>query len=794
MPHMRKHWLPVYCFYLICAMVITWPLVTRLDSHLAGFAYGDSTERAHHVWWLVHALRTGQPLFWLPNLGWPDGVAGITLLGHPLQHIPAALLALVLPLPVADNLAALLQMALMGSGMYALGLQLTRGSRPAALVGGLVYMAAPHFQAHLAVGHTIQHSLAFAPFFVLALLRLREAGGPSRRRWFVAGALSFALISGGHALNSIYMMLPLATLILLQRLICRDWRGLAQALLVCLAGTLVQLIFILPVAVETLGNEAYTGSGGNVIYSLDLLGIVTPSLYHPLYGQLEFTHRVLGSHIGERSAWIGVMAGALVLVALVRGQGRFWSGLALLSWVLALGPLLNVQGEPLTVRADTHSSFVTLPLAFLQDLPLMSIARTPGRFAAGLALAVACLATLGTAQLLASPRMRKRQARVLLVVLLLAAIGFDYQWFWPFPTRDASVAPEIAALGQRSGIRAVLDVPLQDRVPRNEALWLQTAHHLPLIGGHVIRGSPVNPARLALLEQTLDPALLQLAGADVVIVHLHHATSELVRLAEEQLGPALYRDSSYAVHATPATAAGPLPFLAPGPSLQLDKAVDVPLHAAQPGWLDLAADLWPGGRDLEILLDGVPLQRWSWPAGRGAGRQASLPVQAGAWHMLTIAPTPACSRVASPAMGCRQELLDRFTMRLVPLAQRQARFDEGVTLRAGSLPERASAGAELVLRLHWQFDQGRDENDARFVHVFDAAGQLIAQSDETLATLPAGSQLSERIVLSLPGGLPAGTLRVLLGWYRHPHLARLALLEPADADNDLFLLGSVELE
>lgn len=791
---MRGHWLSVFLFYLFCSIVITWPLVTRLDTHLAGFGYGDSLERAHHVWWLSHALRTGQPLFWLPNLGWPDGVAGITLLGHPLQHIPAALLALVLPLPVADNLSALLQMALMGPGMYALGLQLTRGSRPAALVGGLVFMAAPHFQAHLAVGHNIHHSLAFAPLFVLALLRLREAEGQSRRRWFVAGALSFAFTSGGHALNSIYMLVPLATLLLMQRLVQRDWRGLAQTLLMCLAGALVQMIFILPVAAEILANEAYTGSGGNVIYSLDLLGIVTPSLYHPLYGQLEYTHRVLGSHIDERSAWIGVVAGALALVALARGQGRFWFGLALLSWVLALGPLLNVQGEPLTVRAETHASFVTLPLAFLQDLPLMSFARTPGRFAAGLALALACLATLGTARLLASPRMRKRPARVLLVVLLPAAIGFDYQWFWPFPTGAASIAPEIAALGQRSDIRAVLDVPLQDRVPRNEALWLQTAHQLPLIGGHVTRGSPVNPARLALLEQTLDPALLQLAGADVVIVHLHHAPPELVHLAEEQLGTAIYRDSSYAVHKTPATTAGPPPFLAPDPSLQLDRAMDIPLYAAQPGWLDLAADLVPGGRDLEILLDGVPLQRWSWSAGPGDRRQASLPVQAGAWHMLTIMPTPACLRVASPAMICPREALDHFTMRLVPLAQRQARFDDGVTLRAGALPERAAAGDELVLRLHWQFDKGREDLDVRLVHVFDGAGQLVAQSDEAIGALPAGSRRSERIALPLPERLPPGTLRVLLGWYRHPHLSRLALLEPADSENDLFLLGSVELE
>ena len=75
----------------------------------------------------------------------------------------------------------------------------------------------------------------------------------------------------------------------------------------------------------------------------------------------------------------------------------------------------------------------------------------------------------------------------------------------------------------------------------------------------------------------------------------------------------------------------------------------------------------------------------------------------------------------------------------------QARFAEGVTLLAGSLPARVAVGDELVLRLHWEFAQGRDDLDVRFVHLLDAEGRLVAQSDETLGLLPAGSQLSERI-------------------------------------------------
>ncbi len=791
---MRPRWLPVYIFYLLLAAIITWPLVARMDTHLAGFGYSDSPERAHHVWWLVHALRSGQPLFWLPNLGWPDGMAGITLLGHPLQHIPAALLALALPLLVADNLALLLQTALMGLGMYALGLRLGGGSRAAALVGGLVFMAAPTFQAHFGEGHNVHHSLAFAPLFVLALLRLRSATGPSRRRWFVAGALCFALVSGGHALNVIHMLLPLTTLLVFKRLLQRDWRGLTQLLLLCLAGALLQLLFVLPVFSTTLESPAYTESGGDVRYSLDLLGVITPSFYHPLYGQLGFTREVLGSYIGERTAWIGLVAGSLALLALLRGRGLFWLGLALLAWLLALGPILNLLGNPVTVRVDDHASYVTLPSVIFKGVPLLQLSRTPGRFSYALALAIACLATLGAAQLFAQPRLRSRLRQTLLLTLLLAAILFDYQWFWLFPTLNATIPAEITALGQRDDLRAVLDVPVRNRSPDKEALWLQTAHQLPLLGGHVTRESPANPARLELLEATLHPALLRHAGADIVIVHRRYAWQHLLSLAEAQLGPPIYQDEIYAVYETPATDAAP-PLHAPlESSLRFKESFEVPLYAPQDGWLDVSADMWAGGRDLLLLLDKVPLQRWSWSLQEADLKHVSLPLRAGAWHMLTFVPEPACLRALAAGLVCPEEALERFTLEFVPTALQQARFAEGVTLLAGSLPAQADAGNELVLRLHWEFAQGRDEHDVRFVHLLDDEGQLVAQSDETPGLVPAGSQLSERIVLTLPVALPPGEYRAWLGWYRYPQNTRLPLLEPADARDDILPLGVVRID
>ena len=99
-----------------------------------------------------------------------------------------------------------------------------------------------------------------------------------------------------------------------------------------------------------------------------------------------------------------------------------------------------------------------------------------------------------------------------------------------------------------------------------------------------------------------------------------------------------------------------------------------------------------------------------------------------------------------------------------------------------------------MLRLHWDFAQGRDDLDVRFVHLLDAEGRLVAQSDETLGLVAAGSQLSERISLALPAALPPGEYGAWLGWYRYPQNTRLPLLKPADARDDILPLGVVRID
>ncbi|MBZ0278616.1 MAG: hypothetical protein K8I60_20885, partial [Anaerolineae bacterium] len=590
--------LAVYGCYLLLALLITWPLVTVLGSAFAGYSFGDAHEMSRHIWWMKHALQTGQPLFFQPLLGYPDGIEGVILWSDPLQFFPGWLLAFVLPLPAAYNIFILLTLALNGWAAFFLVRKLTGATLPAFL-GGLIFMTAPVMQGHLAGGHgglMVQWPL---PLYAYALLRLRES--PTRRAIALA-VLFFVLVPLGHTLQLIYALLPITGLFALTMLYQRDWRTLRRVILVGMLGSVILLVFLLPVMTATLDTGAYTQESGVVDYSADLLGLVTPSFNHPLFGQWDFTHRVLGINIVEGSAYVGLIPALLAAVAIWKQRAaRWWLLLALLAWILSLGPLLKLFNTPLVVDVSGYPSYITLPWALVENLPLFQLARTPGRFTFVIALTLAIMAGYGLAALLASQRLRRTSWQRGLALLLGAVIVWEYQSFWPLPTLPAAIPPAVQALAGRDDLRAVFDLPWDNVLAAKDALYLQTGHEHPLIAGQVTRRTPVSPAKLALLA-TLDPALLNQAGADVVIIYRQYDPENTYEAAaRERLGAPLYEDDRYIVFTVPQ-----------GNEAAAFTAITTPantvtnLFAPESGWVDYTVNLDAPRSGLTLTLDEQP--------------------------------------------------------------------------------------------------------------------------------------------------------------------------------------------
>jgi len=283
----------------------------------------------------------------------------------------------------------------------------------------------------------------------------------------------------------------------------------------------------------------------------DLLGIVTPSFGHVLFGDLAYTGRVLGVNLPEGYSYLGIAAAILSIIAVGTHQAaRWWLVLALVAWLLALGPVLKLFDTPLTTRIDGYPVTFAPPWAFLYQLPGFSLARTPGRFTFTLALAVAALAGYGAATVWARLG-RGRVAGALLLGMTAVAV-FEYQAFFPQYTVPADIPAPIAALRDRDDVRAVFDVPWGNLLAAKQGMYLQTAHEQPLIAGQVTRRTPVSGA-----PQSVAHARQLLADLPQAPRHLaiERRSPRLLRLATrvEQPAHALDLRRRRQVHRRPRT-------------------------------------------------------------------------------------------------------------------------------------------------------------------------------------------------------------------------------------------------
>lgn len=656
----------LFGFYVAVAVLITYPIITALSTHFAGHPFGDSYEIARHIWWINTALKTGQPLFFQPLLLYPQGIASAYFWGSPLQLFPAWLLAFVMPLPAAFNVQVVLTLALNGWAMSRLARYLI-GSVPVALAAGALYMAYPTMQGHLAAGHVGLLAQWSVPLYVLALLDLLKA--ETRRQSVVSGlgaGICLVLSALGSTQMPIFTTLPITAWLLVRA--WRNGRDLRRIVAVLVIGGLLTAIFALPALAETLGSAASVrDEGGSVRFSADLLAVVAPSPYHPLYQSLDYNARILGVDPFEGSAYVGIVAGLLALVGWLRVRAaRGWIWLGLVAWLLSLGPLLHISGELMTMRADGYPSAIALPYAALMNLPVVNILRTPGRFNFTVALVVAILAAYGMAWLLRQLRSQSR-AQWGVALTLTALVLFDYQVWWRdgqpnLPVVPAAIPSEIAALREREDVRAVFHIPWQHLLVDKDALWLQTAYQQPMIAGHVTRRTPLDPARGWLL-QTLDPALLDVAGVDVIILHKQWAEADLIARAFEQLGIPFYEDDSLAAWDAPAVTSVLAPVVAIPGAESISRA-EAYVFLPQPGAIRLKADVEGSAQRFQMVIDGVAFAEWALNGALSIEEHITL--DAG-YHTVALAATPGCEMSGDPTLECRDLQADmRITVEPSP--------------------------------------------------------------------------------------------------------------------------------
>ncbi len=101
------------------------------------------------------------------------------------------------------------------------------------------------------------------------------------------------------------------------------------------------------------------------------------------------------------------------------------------------------------------------------------------------------------------------------------------------------------------------------------------------------------------------------------------------------------------------------------------------------------------------------------------------------------------------------------------------RWEGGLTLSGVQLPDASLRGGDLLsVGVSWEAEQTPQRDLTFFVHLLDAAGEIVAQTDRrpfggrfpTPAWLP-GEELQDTYVLPLPAELPADDYRLRVGFY-----------------------------
>ncbi len=675
-------WVALFLVYLAIACMITYPLITALDSRLLGHPFGDAYEYTSMTWWLKTALQTGRDPFYHSLIAVPDGASALWLWSAPLQSLPTLALSALMPLTPAFNLAALLTLALNGIGMFILVRRLhgQHGRHwSAAFVAGAVWLAYPAIQGHLGAAHTGLITLWGAPLWAAALIAVgMESAADDRRAAIgrmVAAALLFPVALAGNPTLIIYLIAPVGALILLT-----SGAGWRRVLIALILGGIVWLPLAAPFILEGVRGAGALAAdvGGAVRYSAPALAIVAPAVGQPLSAILDYPRAVVGREPFELTGYIGIAAAGLCAIALLRRrESRRWFVLAIAAWIVSLGALLKLTDSPVTAAFDGIVTSISLPWALLQDVPGLALARTPARFNLTVGFAVAVMVGYGVAaliggartQLQADPKsrpaalpfppggMKKRARATLLAIGLVTLLVADYQTWFPVPTTPGIVPDAIRVLGERSDIRAILDVPTLHPLTSKEALFLQTGHGLPILLGHVTRRALLDPAKAAILENTLDPALLDSAQADAIILHRQwdDPAAQLETRLAALAGVPIYEDDAYVVYLLPGYE-GEAPAwttVMPGTPTRIERdPLTIAVYAPAPTGALFTAALVAvdGARDAVAALDGVEVGRWTIDG--SAAPQVWIAFTPG-YHTLMLALDPPCAAPPSQAFRCR---------------------------------------------------------------------------------------------------------------------------------------------
>jgi hypothetical protein len=482
----------------LLAIGLTWPLAAHFTTHATGSNSWDGTTiffetpvNIWNLWWFRYALiELGQSPFDGSYIFYPHGA---DLWFHTVAPVPA-LVGTILQtfLGVVATYNTLVVVSFIAAGVFATAVARELGVTPrSATLAGAIYAFSPVVVGHLYAGHFELLWTFWIPATVLAFLRL--IGQPGDRGWTRAAGLGMMVAAAAYTCNyyAVYAVEAMAVTAAVR------WRELLQGRVLrrVVLAAVVAIAGVAPMAVRFVSAEGVLGSAADVSadfrdLSIEPLAFFVPSFTHPLFSATlnDLQHELNGGRglPQEVTGYLGFSVIALVGLAIFGWRrrcdragrppvfgGRLALAIAASFLALSLGSELKVRGNP---------TGLPLPAALLAHVPIVRLARAPGRHMVVAMLGVAVLAGAGW------DRIARRRWRATLV----AAVALEY---WAgLPLLATAVPAVYHRLAREPGSFAVMDVPVGARDgrrvmgrPNSLELLAQSVHHKPIIGGMASR-------------------------------------------------------------------------------------------------------------------------------------------------------------------------------------------------------------------------------------------------------------------------------------------------------------------
>lgn len=440
--------------FLGLSFLLTLPLWLSRQPRLLG--YGSDT--AMHLWffeWFPYAISHGIDPFVTniatfpqqANLLWNNADLILALLSWPIVRVLGGSVTM-----------GLIYVALLAAAASAMAWRL----RPrvhhasAAWVGGLLFGFSPFAQSELAAGHLTWMTTATLPLgWWIAERSVRAVRNRSRRLvWGIAcgGWLVLQYWASKELLATSTLMAVVLLVIFFARRSRAALRWIPSAAPLAVAAIATAgVLMVVPLAIQfssavPLSRPTVLPPGTNV---LDLLAFVVPG-----YSQLVtlgatglFAHRFSGVFL-ETDGYLGLPVAAMAVWAGLAHRAnplvRFGAACAGVAALLALGPRLHVDGNPLPLP---------LPWILLVHLPFYAKA-VPSRMTVFVVAGVACLLAVGWDALISRLQAPGRVAVIgLLFLPLMPSLGL-LQGYAGFPMYLPAVfaSPQLRGLPRGSVI------------------------------------------------------------------------------------------------------------------------------------------------------------------------------------------------------------------------------------------------------------------------------------------------------------------------------------------------------